>query len=53
MFFMPGQVFLADIDSDSTLRMSISNHTPETIEEGLRRLAAAVADLSVPAGVQR
>jgi 2-aminoadipate transaminase len=53
MFFMPGQVFLADVDIDSTLRISISNHTPETIEEGLRRVEAAVADLSVPAGVQR
>ena len=52
MFFMPGQVFLADIDSDSTLRLSISNHTPATIAEGLRRLAAAVADLRVPAGTQ-
>ena len=53
MFFMPGQVFLADVHSDSTLRISISNHTPETIEEGLRRLAAAVADVSVPVGAHR
>lgn len=50
MFFMPGQVFLADVPSDRTLRLSISNHTPETIAEGLRRLAAAVAELAVPAG---
>jgi DNA-binding transcriptional MocR family regulator len=49
MFFMPGQLFLADVENDSTLRLSISNHTLETIAEGLRRLTAAVAALSLPA----
>jgi DNA-binding transcriptional MocR family regulator len=52
MFFMPGQPFLADVQDDSTLRLSISNHTPETIAEGLRRLAAAAAEVQVPAGAQ-
>jgi 2-aminoadipate transaminase len=52
MFFMPGQVFLADVDSDSGLRISISNHTPETIAEGLRRLAAASAELTVPVAAE-
>jgi 2-aminoadipate transaminase len=52
MFFMPGQAFLADVEDDSTLRLSISNHTPATIAEGLRRLAAASAGLPVPAGVE-
>jgi 2-aminoadipate transaminase len=49
MFFMPGQAFLADVQNDSTLRLSISNHTPETIWEGLKRLAAAAADVPTPA----
>lgn len=44
MFFMPGQAFLADVVSDRALRLSISNHTPATVAEGLSRLAAAVAD---------
>lgn len=48
MFFMPGQLFLADVPDDSTLRLSISNHTPETIAEGLARLAAAIEDLQAP-----
>ncbi len=48
MFFMPGQAFLADVNNDTTLRLSISNHTPDTIAGGLRRLAAAVADLRAP-----
>jgi 2-aminoadipate transaminase len=43
MFFMPGSVFFADVDDDVSLRLSISNHTPETIVEGMRRLAAAIA----------
>jgi 2-aminoadipate transaminase len=43
LFFMPGQAFLADVHSDDTLRLSISNHTPETIAEGLGRLQVAVA----------
>jgi 2-aminoadipate transaminase len=42
IFFMPGSTFFRDIDSDTTLRLSISNHTPETVAEGLRRLAAAL-----------
>jgi DNA-binding transcriptional MocR family regulator len=52
MCFMPGQAFLADVQDDSTLRLSISNHTPETIGEGLKRLTAAVADLPMPAGAR-
>jgi hypothetical protein len=31
--------------------LSISNHTPATIAEGLRRVAAAGADVPVPTGV--
>ncbi|MGO9884543.1 MAG: PLP-dependent aminotransferase family protein [Solirubrobacteraceae bacterium] len=48
MFFMPGQAFLADVSDDSTLRLSISNHTPDTIAEGLIRLAAAIEELRAP-----
>jgi 2-aminoadipate transaminase len=47
MFFMPGQAFMADVIDDSTLRLSISNHAPESIAEGLARLAAAVAAMPV------
>ncbi len=43
MFFMPGSVFLADVDDDVSLRLSISNHTPVSISEGMGRLAAAIA----------
>jgi DNA-binding transcriptional MocR family regulator len=48
MFFMPGQAFLADTSDDSMLRLSISNHTPATVAEGLTRLAAAIEDLRTP-----
>ena len=44
VFFMPGQPFLADVISDRTLRLSISNRTPETIAEGMERLRAAVTE---------
>jgi DNA-binding transcriptional MocR family regulator len=44
IFFMPGQSFLADVISDRTLRLSVSNHTPETIAEGMGRLRAAVPE---------
>lgn len=53
MFFMPGQAFLADVRSDRTLRLSISNHTPDTIAEGLGRLAAASSDCRVGVAVSR
>ena len=43
VFFMPGSVFFGDVDDDVSLRLSISNHTPETIAEGMRRLSAAIA----------
>jgi 2-aminoadipate transaminase len=45
MFFMPGQAFLADVNDDAALRLSISNHTPDTIAQGLGRLTAAVTEL--------
>jgi 2-aminoadipate transaminase len=51
LFFMPGQPFLADVQSDATLRLSMSNHDPDSIAEGLSRLAAAVADLGAAATV--
>jgi 2-aminoadipate transaminase len=47
MFFMPGSVFFADVDDDICLRLSISNHTRESIAEGMGRLEAAIA--AVPA----
>jgi 2-aminoadipate transaminase len=47
MFFMPGSVFFADVDDDTCLRLSISNHTRESIAEGMGRLEAAIA--AVPA----
>jgi DNA-binding transcriptional MocR family regulator len=43
IFFMPGTVFLADLPDDRALRLSISNHTPDSVAEGLRRLGAALA----------
>ena len=53
IFFMPGQPFLADVISDRTLRLSISNDTPQTIAAGMARLQAAVADVGPrPAGAR-
>jgi DNA-binding transcriptional MocR family regulator len=49
VFFMPGTVFLADVPDDRSLRLSISNHTPQTVAEGLSRLARAVAVAPVAA----
>ena len=46
MFFMPGSVFFADVADDVSLRLSVSNHTPETIAEGMSRLAAAIASVA-------
>ena len=43
IFFMPGSVFFADVADDVSLRLSVSNHTPDTIAEGMSRLAAAIA----------
>lgn len=43
IFYMPGVVFFPDLHSATTLRLSISNHTPESVAEGLGRLAAALA----------
>jgi DNA-binding transcriptional MocR family regulator len=50
IFFMPGSVFFADVDSHATLRLSISNHTPDSVAEGLNRLAATFASTRAPAG---
>lgn len=50
MFFMPGSVFVVDVDDEVSLRLSIFNHTPETIAEGMRRLAAAIAAAPALAG---
>jgi DNA-binding transcriptional MocR family regulator len=49
IFFMPGTLFLGDIDDDRSLRLSISNHTPQTVAEGLARLARAIAAAPVGA----
>jgi 2-aminoadipate transaminase len=43
IFFMPGSVFYADVADDRTLRLSISNHTPASVAEGLTRLDAAIS----------
>jgi DNA-binding transcriptional MocR family regulator len=43
IFFMPGSVFFADLADDSWFRLSISNHSPASISEGMARLAAAIA----------
>jgi DNA-binding transcriptional MocR family regulator len=43
IFFMPGAVFLADLPDDRSLRLSISNHSPESVAEGLTRLELAIA----------
>ncbi len=44
MFFVPGSVFFADVADDVSLRLSISNHSPESIAEGMGRLAGAIAE---------
>jgi 2-aminoadipate transaminase len=49
MFFMPGSVFFADVDDDTCLRLSISNHTRESIAEGMSRLEAALAAVAAVA----
>jgi DNA-binding transcriptional MocR family regulator len=53
IFFMPGAVFLADVEDDRSLRLSISNHTPDSIDEGMTRLSKAItatpAPVSMPA----
>jgi DNA-binding transcriptional MocR family regulator len=36
-------VFLADVEDDLSFRLSVSNHTPESISEGMSRLAGAIA----------
>ena len=43
IFFMPGSVFFADVADDVSLRLSVSNHTPDSISEGMSRVAAAIA----------
>jgi 2-aminoadipate transaminase len=48
IFFMPGTVFLPDVPDDRSLRLSISNHTPESIAEGLSRLRRAI--MTTPVG---
>jgi 2-aminoadipate transaminase len=49
IFFMPGTVFLADVPDDRSLRLSISNHTPESVAEGLSRLRCAIEAAPVAA----
>jgi hypothetical protein len=46
----PGSVFFKDVEDSVSLRLSFSNHTPQTIAEGMSRLAAALAE--VPALVR-
>jgi 2-aminoadipate transaminase len=43
IFFMPGAAFLADVEDDRSLRLSISNHTPDSVGEGMTRLSKAIA----------
>lgn len=42
--FVPGQAFFADGSGQETMRLSFSLADPATIEEGVQRLAAAIAD---------
>ena len=42
--FVPGAPFYAGAPDHATLRLSFTTHPPEEIAEGLRRLAAAVAE---------
>lgn len=42
--FVPGQAFFADGSGQETMRLSFSLADPATIEEGVKRLAAAIAD---------
>lgn len=41
--FVPGQPFHPDGSGSNTMRLNFSNVTPERIEEGVRRLGAAIA----------
>ena len=43
--FVKGAAFYHDGSSDTTFRLNYSNADPDRIEEGIRRLAAAVADV--------
>lgn len=43
--FVKGAAFHADGGSDNTFRLNYSNAAPDRIAEGIRRLAAAVADV--------
>lgn len=40
--YVPGAPFYAGAADPATLRLSFVTHTPEEIEEGLRRLAKAL-----------
>lgn len=51
IFFMPGAVFLADVEDDRSLRLSISNHTPDSIGEGMARLSKAIAAMPAPVSI--
>ncbi len=42
--FVPGAPFFAGVPDHATLRLSFTTHPPEEIDEGLRRLGAAVAE---------
>ena len=41
--FSPGSLFYCDGRRSSSLRLNYSSHSPERIEEGVRRLAACLA----------
>ena len=45
--FVPGTVFFADgVGGGASLRLAFSRYPPETLQEGARRLAVAVRDVS-------
>ena len=50
--FVPGAAFYDDGSGQNTMRLNFSNAAPEQIEEGIRRLGAAIARVlgTVPAG---
>ncbi len=46
--FVPGTPFHADGAGRNTMRLNFSNATPDRIREGIRRLAAAIAEVLNP-----
>lgn len=45
--FVPGQEFFPDGSGENTIRLNYSNASPENIEEGVRRMGAAMLEMGI------